>query len=74
MQLNETYKETFQSGGAYLPLGVWERKGYDVERIKALTKPEDIEEDPVVGTTYRLCGPSGGRVVDVIDCAHIINM
>ena len=34
------------------PLGAWEKLGYPVNRIKALSKPEHIYEDEVLGTCY----------------------
>ena len=57
LQLNEIYKVSFQSGGAFLPLSVWERKGFNAELTKTMSKEEDVEEHPVMGTTYRLHGP-----------------
>ena len=39
-------------GGTYLPLEVWEQRGFDVAKIKAQCK--DTEEHPILGTTYNV--------------------
>ena len=39
-------------GGTYLPLDVWEQRGFDVAKIKAQCK--DTEEHPILGTTYNV--------------------
>ena len=40
--------------GKFLPLSVYERKGYNIEDIELNTAEEDKEKCPVVGWTYRL--------------------
>ena len=45
-------EERTSIGGKYLPLDVWERKGFDVAKIKAQCK--DTEEHPILGTTYNV--------------------
>ena len=40
-------------GGEYLPLSVYEKRGFDVEAIRQ--KCTDTEEHPILGTTYRVC-------------------
>jgi hypothetical protein len=40
--------------GKFLPLSVWERKGYDAEFIRTHTNAADIEWSPQVGNTYRV--------------------
>ncbi len=45
---------TWALGGAYLPLNAWKTKGFDDERIKRTTKPEDIQENEQAGTCYRV--------------------
>ncbi len=47
-------EEQFQEGGHFLPIKVWEKQGYDGESIKLLSRPSDVDEHPVLGTTYRL--------------------
>ena len=50
-----TYQEDFyEEGGSFLPLGVWERKGYDAKAIEAKTLPCDVQDHPVLGTCYRV--------------------
>ena len=41
-------------GGDYLPLSVWAARGFDTERIKENTDPEDVSFSPQLGTTYRV--------------------
>ncbi len=40
--------------GQFLPLSVYLRMGYKTEDILSNTNPGDIEDHPVLGTTYRL--------------------
>ncbi len=40
--------------GQFLPLSVYEKMGYDTAAIKSKTEPCDIEDHPVLGTTYRV--------------------
>ena len=46
--------EEYAEGGQFLPLNVWRTKGFPVDRIELYTKPEDIQDDRVVGLTYRV--------------------
>ena len=41
-------------GGDFLPLSVYQKKGYDCKTIEEKTKPCDIEYHPVLGNTYRV--------------------
>ena len=45
-------EEYFEEGGAYLPLSVWERQGWDVERIKSGSRPTDVRETAQGGICY----------------------
>ena len=47
-------KEEFYDGGEYLPLSVWTHRGFNTARIETLSKDEDIREDLVLGTVYRV--------------------
>ena len=48
-------KETnFSEGGAFLPLSVWERKGFNINDIKEKSLPCDKREHRVLGDTYRV--------------------
>ena len=40
--------------GDFLPLSVWESRGFDVERIKQLTPKEDRKDHPILGETFRV--------------------
>jgi hypothetical protein len=51
---SESHGEYYIDGGEFLPLSVWVQRGYDSNRIHDLTKPADIREDRVLGTTYRV--------------------
>jgi len=46
--------EEYAEGGQFLPLNVWKTKGFPEDRIEQNTKPEDIQDDRVVGLTYRV--------------------
>lgn len=45
-------RERLRKGGAYLPLSVYEKDGYDIARIKE--KCTDVMEDDVLGLCYRV--------------------
>ncbi len=47
-------KEEFYDGGEYLPLDVWNHRGFNKARIETLSNKEDIREDVVLGTVYRV--------------------
>ena len=40
--------------GKFLPLAVWEKKGFDIASIRDHAGPSDMEEHPVLGLTYRV--------------------
>jgi len=42
------------NGGQFLPLSVWQTQGFDSEKIKNTTPPEDVQVNPQVGTCYRV--------------------
>ena len=50
----EKKEYNFSEGGQFLPLSVWERKGFDVGSIETKSGPEDIREHPVLGKMYRV--------------------
>ena len=54
--LNKYQKKEFSwaNGGQYLPLSVWETQGFDGDRIKRTSTPEDIQENAQAGTCYRV--------------------
>ena len=54
--LNKFNKEETENkeGSEFLPLSVWASRGFDAERIGRLSKPENIREDEVLGTCYRV--------------------
>ena len=45
--------------GEYQPLGFWDKKGYDVERIKATATEENTREHAQLGTTYKQAAVGG---------------
>ena len=52
---HETHEKTYELGGRFLPLDVWERKGFDSKAIAARTQPHNIQEHAVLGCKcYRL--------------------
>jgi hypothetical protein len=44
----------YSFGGKYLPLSVWDKAGYDIERIARLSREEDRMEHEILGTCYRV--------------------
>ena len=46
-------RDETRQGGTYLPLSVWKKMGFDIEKIKKFSKPADIEDHEVLGQTYR---------------------
>ena len=54
LQRIEKKEDTFCEGGKFLPLSVWERKGFNITDIETKTLPKDISEHAVLGATYRL--------------------
>ena len=47
-------EESCKFGGSFLPLSVYAQQGYDTAMIKKHCSPRDIEEHPVLGTTYKV--------------------
>ena len=50
----ETRIESYAFGGQFLPRSVLEGKGYDMESIIPKLPKSDIEDNPVLGMTYRI--------------------
>ena len=47
-------ENTAQQGGSFLPLSVWERKGYDIAMIEKHNTANNVRVDKVLGATYRV--------------------
>lgn len=45
---------TDENRGKFMPLAYWQRKGFDIDLIEKNSAPEDIENHPVIGMTYRV--------------------
>ena len=57
LALIETYHKEehfYEEGGAFLPLSVWDRKGFDINLIQLHSKDEDKQTHPVLGATFRV--------------------
>ena len=54
LENKHTKERAYKHGGAFLPLSVWAKQGYDVENIEALTAPEDRSKHPVLGDVFRV--------------------
>lgn len=54
LENKHTKERAYKHGGAFLPLSVWAKQGYDVENIEALTTPEDRSKHPVLGDVFRV--------------------
>ena len=52
--------KVYCDGGEFLPLGVWETRGFDPVGIEASSDPSDVMEHKVLGTTYRVSIVSTG--------------
>ena len=53
--------KVYYNGGEFLPLRVWETRGFDPETIEASSDPSDVMEHKVLGTTYRVSIVSTGH-------------
>ena len=49
-----TQEQSQGTSGGFFPLGYYEKKGFDTQRIVAKSKPEDVQEHAVLGTVYRV--------------------
>ena len=54
-------EEFWEHGGSYLPLSVWQNQGWDIDRIKANSKPEDVRFTSQGGEVYRVRIMSAGN-------------
>jgi len=50
----EEHSVYYDCGGSFLPLSVWQAKGYDTAAIEQKSAREDKGMHPVLGTTYRV--------------------
>ena len=53
MKTFETNLKKYEFGGTFWPLDKWTHEGFDAERIRTLSKPEDKHEHLILGTCYR---------------------
>ena len=64
---------TARLSGTFLPLTVYNQQGYDTDKIVQNCRPSDIEEHPVLGTTYRVAVRSLDRsAVDERERQHVL--
>jgi Zn finger protein HypA/HybF involved in hydrogenase expression len=54
MSKHSTRERYFERGGAFKPLSVWEREGYDVTPIATKSEPEDVMPCRLFGLVYRV--------------------
>jgi hypothetical protein len=57
----EQHQQYYEDGGQFLPLSVWERKGFPVADIEAKSLPSDRRTHPVLGNTYRVAIMGSGQ-------------
>ena len=57
----EQHQAYYEDGGQFLPLSVWERKGFPVADIEAKSLPSDRRTHPVLGNTYRVAIMGSGQ-------------
>jgi len=53
--------KVYYNGGEFLPLRVWETRGFDPVAIATSSDPSDVMEHKVLGTTYRVSIVSTGH-------------
>ena len=46
--------DVYEHGGQFLPLSVWEKKGFPIEVIEKGSRPEDVEPHDMFGKVYRV--------------------
>jgi hypothetical protein len=54
LQAVETQEKTWAEAGEFLPLAVWQTRGFDADRIERFTPEEDRREDVVLVMCYRV--------------------
>ena len=54
LQKYEKHEEYYSEGGAFLPLSVWARKGWDADSIERMTLPNDIRPCRIANLVYRV--------------------
>ena len=54
MSKHSTRERYFERGGAFKPLSVWEREGFDVTPIATKSEPEDVMPCRLFGLVYRV--------------------
>ena len=55
-----TEEDTRKEDGEFLPLGVYEKRGYDIQAIEENSEPRNIRIDPVLGKVYKVVVQSSG--------------
>ena len=61
LQSYEEHEEFYAEGGDFLPLEVWQSRGFNSANILNKSKPSDIRMCPVLGRTFRVPIISGGK-------------
>jgi len=59
----EIETHTMAESGEFLPLAVWQSRGFDADRIKNNTAPHDCKFKPQIGWCYRVAIESDSRTV-----------
>ena len=59
---HHTSEHYFEEGGQYLPLSVWDRKGFNIDDIRDKSLPEDRIEHGVLGRCFRVRLLSKGTI------------
>ena len=54
LQNEEEHHEYYKDGGEYLPLSVWQNRGFDSELVRTKSAPEDKKPHPIFGEVYRV--------------------
>lgn len=54
LRAHEVHEQFYESSGEFLPLSVWQCRGFDSAAIESGSAPEDLQRHPVLGPVYRV--------------------
>ena len=70
----EEHNSFYEDGGEFLPLSVWQARGFDIERIRKFTAPQDRRYSDLLGDEYRVrilkTGKAGKEGTSLTSVAH----
>jgi len=51
---HEVFEQSYSHGGAFKPLSVWEKEGFDAAAVETMSLPHDVKADRMFGLVYRV--------------------